>query len=97
MAYEKKEWKDRVTEYPTRRNLVKEGGDTETVTVERNEGNVSQEGDAFSAENMNDLEQRIGDGFDVCTTSAVIRYIQVVDALPEDAAQHPDTLYIIAG
>ncbi len=31
-----------------------------------------------------------------CPTSAVIRDIQVVKALPEDAAQHPDTLYIIA-
>lgn len=32
-----------------------------------------------------------------CPTSAVIRHIRVVDALPGDAAQHPDTLYIIAG
>lgn len=32
-----------------------------------------------------------------CPASAVIRHIQVVDALPGDAAQHPDTLYIIAG
>lgn len=32
-----------------------------------------------------------------CPASAVIRDIQVVDALPGDAAQHPDTLYIIAG
>lgn len=95
--FEQKEWKDRVTEYPTRRNLVKEGGDTETVTVERNEGNVSQEGDAFSAENMNGLEQRISDAFGECPTSTGIRDIQVVDILPEDAAQHPDTLYIIAG
>ena len=95
--FKRKEWKDRVTEYPTRRNLVKEGGSTETVTVERNEGNVSQEGDAFSAENMNSLEERIGDAFGECPTSAVIRDIQVVDALPGDAADHPDTLYIIAG
>ncbi len=95
--FEQKDWKDRVTEYPTRRNLVKEDGDMETVTVERNEGNVSQEGDAFSAENMNGLEQRIGKAFSECPTSAVIRDIQVVEALPEDAAQHSDTLYIIAG
>ncbi len=33
------------------------------MTVARNEGNVSQEGDAFSAANMNDLEERIDAGF----------------------------------
>lgn len=71
MGFEKKEWKDRITEYPTRRNLVKEGGTTETVTVERNEGSVSQEGDAFSAENMNDLEQRIEDAIGTQDISAI--------------------------
>ena len=57
----KKTWTDRVTEYPTRRTLTKEDGTTEIVTVARNEGTVSAEGDAFSAANMNDLEQRIAD------------------------------------
>ena len=71
MGFEKKEWKDRITEYPTRRNLVKEGGTTETVTVERNEGSVSQEGDAFSAENMNGLEQRIEDAIGTQDISAI--------------------------
>ena len=71
MGFEKKEWKDRITEYPTRRNLVKEGGTTETVTVERNEGSISQEGDAFSAENMNDLEQRIEDVIGTQDISAI--------------------------
>lgn len=59
MAFEKKTWKDRITEYPTRRVLTKSDGTKETVTVSRSEGTVSQEGDAFSAENMNDLESRI--------------------------------------
>ena len=54
-----KTWKDRVTEYPTRRVLTKTDGSKETVTVARSEGTVSQEGDAFSAANMNDLEARI--------------------------------------
>lgn len=57
--FEKKTWTDRVTEYPTRRALTKEDGTTELVTVTRDEGSVSAEGDAFSAENMNDLESRI--------------------------------------
>jgi hypothetical protein len=62
-AWAKKVWKDRKTEYPTRRTLTKTNGSQEIVTVARNEGNVSQEGDAFSAANMNDLENRIDAGF----------------------------------
>lgn len=62
-AWAKKVWKDRKTEYPTRRTLTKTNGSQEIVTVARNEGNVSQEGDAFSAANMNDLEERIDAGF----------------------------------
>lgn len=62
-AWAKKVWKDRKTEYPTRRTLTKTDGSQEIVTVARNEGNVSQEGDAFSAANMNDLEERIDAGF----------------------------------
>ena len=57
--FSKKTWKNRMSEYPTRRKLTKENGTTELVTVARSEGNVSQEGDAFSADNMNDLETRI--------------------------------------
>lgn len=63
MAYEKKTWEDRVSEYPNRRTLVKSDNSQETVTVERSEGNISKTGDAFSAENMNDLETRIDDAF----------------------------------
>lgn len=57
--FTKKVWKNRMSEYPTRRKLTKENGTTELVTVARSEGSVSQEGDAFSAENMNNLEERI--------------------------------------
>lgn len=59
MGFTKKTWKDRVSEYPNRRRLVKTDGETEIVTVEREEGSVSVEGDAFDAETMNDLEDRI--------------------------------------
>lgn len=62
MAFKIKTWVDRVSEYPTRRILTKADGSTETVTVARSEGEVSNEGDAFSAKNMNDLEQRILEG-----------------------------------
>lgn len=59
MAFVKKTWKDRIAEFPTRRRLTKEDNTSELVTVAREEGTLSQEGDAFSAENMNDLESRI--------------------------------------
>lgn len=58
MAFSKKTWKDRVSEYPNRR-IINDGITTKTVTVGRDEGNVSEAGDAFNAENMNDLEERI--------------------------------------
>lgn len=62
-TFSKKTWKARVSQYPNRRTLTKTNGSTEVVTVERNEGTVSQQGDAFSANAMNDLEDRISGMF----------------------------------
>ena len=59
MAFAKKTWKDRIAEFPTRRRLTKEDNTSELVTVAREEGTLSLEGVAISAENMNDLESRI--------------------------------------
>lgn len=64
MAFSKKTWLDRIAEYPTRRRLRKSDGSEELVTVAREEGTISQEGDAFSAANMNDLEERVSNEFD---------------------------------
>lgn len=65
MAFNKKTWKDRVSEQPQRRLLTPvDGGEATTVDVTRQEGIVIQEGDAFSAANMNDLETRIKNTFD---------------------------------
>ena len=72
MSFIKKIWKDRISEYPTRRNLEKSDGSSELVTVSRSEGNISQEGDAFSAENMNDLEERISNEFEALNTNTEI-------------------------
>ena len=64
MIFNKKTWVDRSAEFPGRRNLKDIlTGETMTVDVTRNEGNVAQAGDAFSAETMNDLETRIEDAF----------------------------------
>lgn len=60
MAFVPKTWKDRISEYPNRRT-INDGVVTKVVTVARDEGTVTEAGDAFNASNMNDLEQRISD------------------------------------
>lgn len=66
MAFQKKTWKDRLSEFPGRRllNIISNSDGQMVVDVARHEGEVPQDGDAFNQANMNDLEQRIGDGFD---------------------------------
>lgn len=64
MAFSLKTWVNRNSEYPNRRKLTHEDGSTELVTVARAEGQISADGNAFSAEEMNDLENRIKGGFD---------------------------------
>lgn len=61
--FTKKTWKDRRAEFINRRTLTKEDGSEEVVTVARNEGNISEEGDAFNSDTMNDLEERVEAGF----------------------------------
>ena len=63
MAYQKKTWQDRVVEYPNRRDLTDGENVVTTYTVSRNEGEITVEGDAFNATNMNDLETRVETGF----------------------------------
>ena len=59
-----KEWKARLVEFAGRRHLRNvANGESTTYDVSRSEGQVSQEGDAFNTKNMNDLEQRIANGF----------------------------------
>lgn len=64
MGFTKKLWKNRIAEYINRRLITMEDGSTNLVTVARAEGQISAEGNAFSAEEMNDLENRIKGGFD---------------------------------
>lgn len=63
MAYEKKTWKNRQSEYPNRRTLAPVDGQENTYDVTRAEGLVMEEGDPFDQESMNDLENRIYSGF----------------------------------
>ena len=75
MAFKKKEWKARLVEFAGRRALRNVNtGESVTYDVTRNEGAISQEGDAFSPENMNGLEQRIFEAFaDVEVSSDTIK------------------------
>ena len=63
MAFIKKLWKDRISQFPNRRT-INDGSVTKQVTVGRDEGTINEPGDSFDASNMNDLEQRIKSGFD---------------------------------
>ncbi len=69
MAYTKKTWVDRNVQYPGRRKLSVVSGQTDVYDVVRSEGTITTPGDAFSADNMNDLEDRVATGFkDTITT-----------------------------
>jgi len=63
-SFLKKVWLDTIAEYPTRRTIhdVNTGTDT-VVTVTRNVGTITQNGDVWNASNMNGLETRIADAF----------------------------------
>lgn len=70
MAFEKKTWKNRIAEYINRRTLTlveapasMEIGGTLLVDVARQEGTISEEGNAFNEDEMNDLEERIAAEF----------------------------------
>ena len=63
MAFVKKTWVDKVSQYPNRRTLTDTtSGTTQTVDVARAEGTVTQAGDVFDADTMNNLEERIDAG-----------------------------------
>ena len=70
--FNKKTWKDTIAEYPNRRTLTDAvTGATQTVNVTREVGTISQEGDAWSSANMNDLENRIENAFNGLLTATI--------------------------
>jgi len=71
--FQKKEWKPRQVQFPGRRILRNVDTDEEmTVIVDRDEGEVTQEGDSFSSATMNDLEQRIADAVEGVVAPQII-------------------------
>lgn len=91
MGFTKKTWKNRIAEYINRRLITKEDGSTELVTVARDEGTISQEGDAFNAANMNDLEDRIEAGFADVTQSLANKNIYTVICRPKTSIYDNDS------
>lgn len=64
MVFPKRVWEERIVQFPNIRIL--KNVETEQlipVEVERDEGRVDLEGTLLSAENMNDLEERIFNSF----------------------------------
>lgn len=91
MAFSLKTWVNRISEYPNRRKLTHEDGSTELVTVARAEGQISAEGNAFSAEEMNDLENRIKGGFDEVNQSLANKNRDTVICRPETTIYDNDS------
>lgn len=66
MAFDKKLWQNRISQYPNRRKIKNISDNSETIVdIYREEGTIQNEGDAFSASTMNDLEGRIWNMFPV--------------------------------
>lgn len=62
--YVSRTWKDRISEYPTRRILTDTSTlETQQVTVTRDEGTITEAGDNWDASNMNAMESRINTAF----------------------------------
>lgn len=83
MGFAKKTWQNRLVEYAGRRKLTNVStGTQQVVDVAREEGSVSQEGSAFDAANMNDLEQRISDGIKGVETQVNQMTTKITERVP---------------
>ena len=71
MAYIKRTWKGRESEFPDRRILVPTGNPNEYIIV-RSEGIVTADGDLITDDAMNDLEERIAHAFDGAGSQFVV-------------------------
>lgn len=95
MAFSLKTWVNRISEYPNRRKLTHEDGSTELVTVARAEGQISAEGNAFSAEEMNDLDNRIKGGFDEVNQSLIPNYEATKTVLSDNSKASYNKKYVV--
>ncbi len=88
MAFLKKIWKKRRCEYPNRRKLTQVPGKPNEVDVVRAEGAVLEEGDLLGVDNLNDLEQRIQDGF---AESRIYKATFLLDGWQQSGSQWTQT------
>lgn len=95
MGFTKKTWKNRIAEYINRRLITMEDGSTNLVTVARDEGTISQEGDAFNAANMNDLEDRIEAGFADVSQSLIPNYETTKTVLSDNSKASYNKKYVV--
>ena len=85
MAFNKKTWVDRNVEHPARRKLTAVSGEADTYDVVRAEGTITDVGDAFNAETMNDLENRIADSVDSIISKLTILTITLGTSWTQDS------------
>lgn len=86
--FNKKTWQNRLSEYPTRRQLVDvDTGNTQTVDVTRSEGQIYNTGDGFTQANMNDLENRIYNAFEDFDGIAAATHT-IPRVVPKDITQY---------
>ena len=77
--YVSRTWKDRISEYPTRRILTDTTTlETQQVTVTRDEGTVTEAGDNWDASNLNGMESRINSAF---STLSACGFVEVTGTL----------------
>ena len=83
ITFNKKSWKSRISEHPTRRRLtiVDASLGYSLVDVARDEGTVEQVGDTFDKSTMDDLESRIEAGF-TSAQDSVDNLQEQIDDLP---------------
>jgi len=84
MAYVSKTWEDIICSNPSGYKIRHADSTEEAVTMINNFGNITQAGDVFDAQTMNDLEGRIGQG--IATVPKAV-YIGTCDTAAATAAK----------
>ena len=84
MAYVSKTWEDIIGSNPSGYKIRHADSSEEAVTMINNFGNITQAGDVFDAQTMNDLEGRIGQG--IATVPKAV-YIGTCDTAGNTAAK----------
>lgn len=87
-------WLDRISEYPTRRQITSTSDPTDVkqVYVARDEGDITEQGTPYTAERMNSLESRINAAFAAIVAGLAETLTGTTDPAPT-AGKNGDTYY----